>query len=206
MKRTFSHAFLKNGASLALILLAMTLTAFGCKPLTKKANENINGDALSNIAVVNTGGSQSHDGGTQDGTTTTPQPRSTTEQELARIASAFAERYGSYSNQTNYENLEALLVFMTSSFSQSTQTFIAQEREKSRDTTIYYGITARAVSVGTRSLDESAGTASFAVSTFRKETIGSSSNAKTFREECVVDFRKDGGAWKVHAVEWQGRR
>ena len=115
-------------------------------------------------------------------------------------------RYGSYSNQTNYENLEALYVFMTPALQDTTRAFVAAEREKQRDTSIYYGITARGLSVKTASLDEGGGNASFLVSTFRKETIGSGGNVKTFQEELVVDMRKDGDAWRVDQAIWQGRR
>ena len=182
--------------------IALVLTAFGCRAKNNNANTaaaNSNRVATTNTTVsapvtLNvTGGPEA------------PR-RSATEQELARLASAFAERYGSYSNQTNYENLEALYVFMTPALQDATRAFVAAEREKQRDTSIYYGITARGLSVKTASLDEGGGNASFLVSTFRKETIGSGGNVKTFQEELVVDMRKDGDAWRVDQAIWQGRR
>lgn len=182
----------------------LLLSAFGCRSRATNTNSTTKTVNTTTTTTINTPGGTTVDVNPTGGPG--PQPQSVTERELSRLAAAFAERYGSYSNQTDYENLEALYVFMTQSLQDATRAFVSDERDKQRDTSIYYGITARAASVKTQSLDEGGGTAGFLVSTFRKETIGSSGNVKTFQEELVVKMRKDGGAWRVDQTVWQGRR
>lgn len=181
----------------AVILL---LTAFGCRRQTSTNTNASNGNTV-NIPVT-----------TQPTTTNTNRtvepetPKLTTEEELRRLVAAFAERYGSYSNQTNFGNLESLYVFMTSSFAKSTRDFVEAERKKGRDTSIYYGISTRVTSITTRSIDERRSQSSFLVQTLRKETIGATHNIQTFQEAILIDLKRDGGAWKVNDAVWQGRQ
>lgn len=132
-------------------------------------------------------------------------PASPKQEELERMAAAFAERYGSYSNQTNFSNLESLLVFMTQPFQRETKVFVAGERAKDQDTSVYYGLTTKATSIATQSFNESRGSASFLVQTHRKEAIGTTSNVRSYDQAILIEMRREGGAWKVSRATWQRR-
>lgn len=200
MNQTFP---LRHRWLLAVIVPAiLLLSAFGCRPTNTNTNTpTTNETTNTSVNPINTTGDATANANLIGAPI--PTQRSATEQELTRLASAFAERYGSYSNQTDFENLESLYVFMTASLEKATQTFVAAERAKHRDTSIYYGITARAVTVTVRSLDENKGTASFLVTTFRKETIGSNGNTTSFQQDVLIDMKKDGSAWKIDQATWQ---
>lgn len=181
-----------------LLITALTLTAFGCKPRTES---NANTNAVDTGTVQNTQTSVNRTNATV--TNTTQPTRSTTEQELRQLALSFAERYGSYSNQTNFANLENLLLFMTDAFASTTRSFIDEERGKNRDTTVYYGITTKAAAVATDAFRESQGTAVFTVQTLRREAIGSTSNVRHYQQAITMTMKKGDGAWKVDSAEWQ---
>ncbi len=191
----------KPTLGIAAILLVTFLTGLGCRRSTGN-------DGQTNTANVDTSSSSTPVVTTNTTVTATnvAQPsRPPLEQELQRLSRSFAERYGSYSNQTNFANLENLFVFMTPSLQRTTQRFIDDERAKQRDTSVYYGITTRVISVETKSFSENSGTASFVLHTYRRESIGTTSNSKTFEQALTITMQKDDGTWKVADAVWEKR-
>ena len=118
------------------------------------------------------------------------------------LALPFAERFGSYSNQANYANLEDLLPFMT-----ETMQIWAKEKiavaSAGEIPTLYKGVTTRALSQLVISLDEKKGVASVKVSTQWKELIGTSTNFKVYNQDLLITFAKDDTAWLVDSAVWQ---
>ncbi|MBI3956570.1 MAG: hypothetical protein HY340_01120 [Candidatus Kerfeldbacteria bacterium] len=194
-----------NPVVLLVLPTLLVLTAFGCR----RGETNSNTQSTTNAATTNSVPVDTTPVVTVNVNVVDSSPagrRLVAEAELLRLASAFAERYGSYSNQTDFSNLESLFVFMTPAFAKRSQEFVRAERAKHRDTSIYYGITTRAVSITTNVFDVGRSAASFAVVTLRKETIGTSGNIRSFQEKLVVDMRKTDGAWKIDAASWEGRQ
>ena len=70
--------------------------------------------------------------------------------DLARMASAFAERFGSFSNQSDYGNIRDLQIFMTDNMKVWAENYINDARAKKTQTTIYYGIVTKAISNETK--------------------------------------------------------
>lgn len=185
------------------VLLVLPFLGIGCRNLPILSNTNTtNTDAFNanSEPVVNTTNASIN----VPLQTNSPQPvRPTQQAELERLASSFAERYGSYSNQSNYSNLESLYFFMTDSLKSETERFVAAERAKQRDTSVYYGLTTRAVSVTTQAFTEKGNYASFLVATVRRESIGSTNNTRSFTQNILIEFRTIGGSWKVSRATWQ---
>lgn len=126
---------------------------------------------------------------------------STEEQDLQRIASSFAERYGSFSNQSDYTNFESLYAFMTTAFVDQTKNTVRQDRAQAHDNAVYYGITTKRTSVQTLSFDTNAGTARMSVQTLRHESVGSTTS-RTYPESITITMQKENDVWKVSAAEW----
>lgn len=126
-----------------------------------------------------------------------------TRAELERLARNFANVYGSYSNQTNFANLEDLFPFMTASYQNQVKTYIASERAKKRDTSQYFGVTTRAVAITVDPLDLATGTAKAAISCQRQETSGANASVRTFQQDLLLDFKKESGVWKVDGAGWR---
>jgi len=128
------------------------------------------------------------------------------EEDLKRMAASFAERFGSYSNQSNYGNIRDLKIFMSAKMEDWANRFIKEEILKNADTDIYYGITTKAVSARVNRFDDDLGQAEILVSARRREAMGSLGNAASFQQDIIIGFIKENGVWRVDSAIWQERR
>jgi len=102
----------------------------------------------------------------KDSSTTTATIQSTIKSSgLESLASAFAERYGSFSSESNMANLKDLLNFMSAGLRTKTENYIASTHSSSE----YYGVTTKVLAVKINSLNETGGMAEVEVSTQREE-------------------------------------
>ena len=124
-----------------------------------------------------------------------------TSDDLSKMATSFAERFGSYSNQSNYENISDLQVFMSKKMRAWADEFIAQA--KKNYSAIYYGVTTSAVSAEVKKFDTSAGQAEVLVKTQRQESTGTMSNGATSYQDLLLSFVKERNSWKVDSAVWQ---
>ncbi len=123
---------------------------------------------------------------------------------LMRMAAAFAERFGSFSNQSNYGNIGDLKIFMSAKMRVWADNFIVQEKAKKAETAVYAGITTKALFQEVKKFDEQAGRAEISVKTQRREMTGDT-EAAAFYQDIVIKFVKEKGEWKVDSAEWQGK-
>jgi LPS O-antigen subunit length determinant protein (WzzB/FepE family) len=123
--------------------------------------------------------------------------------DLAKMASSFAERFGSYSNHSNFGNVRDLKIFMSRKMQNWADKFI-NDQVKSGYTDIYYGVTTKSISTDVKKYDESS-SASILVSTQRRESTGSTNNTSTYYQDILVSFIKENGSWKVDAATWQNK-
>lgn len=139
--------------------------------------------------------------------TQTPTPTQQIEQEnrvrtssVQTIASLFAERYGSFSTESNFQNLRDVMPLMTANFAAETERQIAT-------TTLgddFYGVTTRVQSFVNVQQNEELGTAVVTMETQREEAKGSTQNISVRYQEITVSFvQDDSGAWKVSGAEWK---
>jgi hypothetical protein len=123
----------------------------------------------------------------------------TTSADVISLSKSFVTRYGSYSNEAHFANLEDVLPLVSASFSAQLQTMI--------DTGIapetYYGVTTSIVSVKVTQEDEAAGTASATITTQREEAIGSPQHTSVKYQDIVLTFVMEDGSWKVNYATWQ---
>jgi hypothetical protein len=120
------------------------------------------------------------------------------ELEIKRLASFFAERYGSYSNQAPFQNLIELKPFMTKKM-QAWADELMRESQENMDT--YHGFITKAISseiVGIDSVE-----ARVLVQTQRQEATGTTDNTRVFYQEIEVEMVKADGEWKANEVQWK---
>lgn len=128
-------------------------------------------------------------------------PQSAKEQSsLLAQAITFAEKYGSFSNQAGFENLNDLKVMMTQNFVSQTEKYIADSLAKVSDTT-YHGFTTKAISTQIKSQDTTL--AQVMVMTQRSEFLGTNPEPRVFYQNILLNFVNSGGAWKVDDARWQ---
>lgn len=117
---------------------------------------------------------------------------------LQAQAKLFAERYGSFSTEANYQNLKDLMPVMTDAFAAQT----AANIKNMPVATEYYGVTTRVVAVKTDALDEAAGTATLTLGTQRQETKGTAAATVKY-QNLVLMFKQVGTEWKISSAVWQ---
>jgi len=124
--------------------------------------------------------------------------------ELIRMSGSFAERFGSYSNQSNFANILDLKIFMSERMKYWADSFILEQNKRnSANNDIYYGITTKSIAKEMRDYDEDIGLATVLVQTRRREATGASSNySNIYNQDIMITFIKENGAWKVDSANW----
>ena len=123
--------------------------------------------------------------------------------DLARMASSFAERFGSFSNQSDYGNLRDLQIFMTQGLKTWAENYIADARSKKGDTSIYYGIVTKSILSEVKQFDADSGQAEILVKTQRRESAGATGNSSSFYQDIIIKYRLEGSVWRVDGAYWQ---
>ena len=124
--------------------------------------------------------------------------------DLVRIADSFSERFGTYSNQSNFGNISSLKIFMSLKMKKWSDNFIKEQKEKQYDTAIYYGITTKVAASKVMDFDDDLGFASILVSTRRREATGTMNNySNIFPQDILIAFTMEDGAWKVDSAFWR---
>jgi hypothetical protein len=190
---------------LAGVLLFMRYRKTG---VTNQTNTNTpvntNQAANTNAVVSNTNNANTNSTNTNAViTNTTPTTTEFSEASLKSIARSFAERFGTYSNQNNFENIEHLIPYMTERMKQWATNYLEEKRANPVYAGIYHGITTRSLSIETVSYDTSTGTAEFMIKTQRRESTGSTSNSQLTYQDIQIKFRRDQGIWKVDEAWWK---
>ena len=119
------------------------------------------------------------------------------------IATSFTERFGSYSNQSNYRNLDELDVFMTDSMKAWIVKYKEELIENNPDINVYYAIETKAISTINNVFNEKEGLAEILVKTQRQEFEDVITNPRVFYQDLLLKLSKSNGDWKVSGAYWQ---
>jgi len=123
--------------------------------------------------------------------------------DLKRIAGSFVERFGSYSNQSNYGNIKDLRMFMSDKMRDWADAYVADQLKKTNANDIYYGIITKTISEEILKYDDKEGEVSVLVQSRRREAVGASANfSDVYSQDITVNFVKNRGAWKVDSANW----
>lgn len=138
--------------------------------------------------------------------TTTTQPTTVVPEKAAgedrseplRLARLFVERYGSYSNNSNFQNVVNVMVFTTPELRAEFDAYI---KTQNVDTSQSYSITTRALSPSIVDFTENE-SAIVRVVANRTEKKGVEP-ANTFSQTAVLYMEFYEGAWKVANIVWE---
>ncbi|MDD5071400.1 MAG: hypothetical protein PHQ42_01560 [Patescibacteria group bacterium] len=126
-----------------------------------------------------------------------------TRENLKRMAAFFAERFGSYSNHSNYNNIFDLKIFMTGSMQVWADKFVEETKAGRGASDVYYGVTTKAVAAEISGIDEGAGRAEILVKTQKREASGTMENSLVSYQDILLFFIEENNFWKVDRAEWQ---
>jgi hypothetical protein len=121
--------------------------------------------------------------------------------DLAKMAMAFSERFGSFSSQSNYGNFTDLRIFMTDSLKDWADGYVDKLRQENKDSG-YYGIITRALTTEVKSFDDGAGRAQVIVTTERSESAETINSGTPYTQKLDLRFLKVNGEWLVDEVYW----
>jgi hypothetical protein len=123
-----------------------------------------------------------------------------TKRTIQRTALSFASVFGSYSSQSNFENLKDLRALMTDKMEAWADSYIA-ERVSGEISQVYFGVTSQALKAEIKSLTEAE--AEVAVYIQSTESTGTKNNSRIYYQTLAMKFKKIGGAWRVDRAEWK---
>ncbi|MFA5069844.1 MAG: hypothetical protein WC528_01030 [Patescibacteria group bacterium] len=187
------------GALLVLILAGLALYWFYFRP--SPANQNT---APENNNVNQAINSHQNDNGNENTNTAvndnTNQTASLGSEKIRQVSRIFAERYGSYSNENDFENLVALKTYMTDKFQKETDNYITSEKSKLTGNEAYFGVISEMLSVNVISLTENSAQAAV---TLRRTERNETSPTGTYFQNLSLKFVKSGNDWLVSSAAWQ---
>jgi hypothetical protein len=184
-----------------VLLVAMGIYTYIFNQNQKKANQQIsttpapNPNALLEQAKIN----QPPPVYTFD--STAEANRALNAEDIKKIAMPFAERFGSFSNQSNYDNFTDLKIFMTDKMSAWADNYVAQLKKGDQDNTVYYGLTTTAISGEVRKFDAAAGQAEVLIATQRREV--KNGQTTNFNQDILLNLMRVKNEWKFDAAFWQ---
>jgi len=133
----------------------------------------------------------------------------TTEKEIQQkektallVASSFAERYGSFSNQSDFANLNDLKLFMTESMKTYIDGVIAKSRAENASADEYYGVETKVISSDVQKLDDTLGQAEIMFTSQRSEYKGTA-NPRVYYQDILIKLEKVNDQWLVNGAYWQ---
>ncbi|HOZ53343.1 MAG TPA: hypothetical protein PK142_01535 [bacterium] len=129
--------------------------------------------------------------------------RDWSQDDFKQLSRSFAERFGSYSNQSNYGNIEDLEIFMSAKMKKWAQEYVADLRANTQYSGSFYGIVTKALvepEISDFALDS--GQVDVLVPTQREEN-SSDGEPRVFNQDVKISFIKVGGEWLVDSAIWQ---
>jgi len=128
-----------------------------------------------------------------------------TQSYLTKVASSFAERLGSYSNQDNYANIMDLKIQMTASMQKWADSYIAAAKKANPYSGVYQGLTTHAITSEIKNFDNAKGTADILVQTQKVVSNEAATSTAAYTEDLLVSFVKENVQWLVNNIKWQNK-
>lgn len=126
------------------------------------------------------------------------------ETSLKALATSFAERFGTYTNQSGYAGLEDLTPLLTPSMSNWLKnTYIPKLKSEHDPKGFFYRVITSAPVVEV--LTQTADRATVMVSSQRTETVNQDSSA-SYLQDLKIEFLKKTNQWLVDGAFWQIKR
>jgi len=130
------------------------------------------------------------------------EPRAYTGEDLGKLAMSIAERFGSFSNQSNYGNFTDLSIMMTEAMNNWAKKNVENLRAKTSDSS-YYGIHTTALTYEVKKFDDKAGVAEIYVQTQRRESTKDINGGEPFIQGINISLVKVNGDWLFDKAYWQ---
>ena len=118
---------------------------------------------------------------------------------LGALAKTFAERYGSFSFESEFENMRDVMPLMTDAYAAATAAELAAKKASE----VFYSATTRVIATSVDALSEEEGVATITVTTQREIVSDDPGNRTVRYQPLLLTFEKIKGVWKVASARWQ---
>lgn len=125
--------------------------------------------------------------------------------DLGKISMSFAERFGSFSNQSNYGNFTDLKILMTDSMKAWADKYVEGLKNQTANNTAYYGIITKALTYEVKSFDNSAGQAEILIATQRRESTENINGGDPYVQNLSLSLVKVNGEWLFDKAYWENK-
>ncbi|OGY85459.1 MAG: hypothetical protein A2233_04050 [Candidatus Kerfeldbacteria bacterium RIFOXYA2_FULL_38_24] len=202
LTRPVKIGLIAAGALLALgiiIVLAIVLTAGGSKQSLNNTNDT---NANANLPMANSAplNNDNANADTVSGDNKNTNEAVNTKDSLLRLGRIVVERYGSFSNRNNFENITRLEPFMTEDFKKISIESI-DEQQKQPQEEDFYGIATSAIAMDLTNFSAKE-SAMVTVTTTRTESRANQDD-NVFTQTAEVSFKYVSGNWKVDNITWK---
>lgn len=115
------------------------------------------------------------------------------------LARSFVERWGSFSTESDFRNVEELYASMTDSMRSWAMSYVAKQRA-TLNNKVYYGVTTHALAMNI--MKKESQDMRLKIGTQRDEVKGTQA-PRIFYQDMEVALKQDEGVWKVDGVWWK---
>ncbi len=116
------------------------------------------------------------------------------------VAITFVERYGSFSNQSNFENLKDLRGLMTTKFQKQIDEYLANHKQTPAKE--FYAVETKLLSLDFKKFDIKKGVAEIQAKTKRIEYFSSKLKRKEKIQRADIILLKQNDKWLVDSFKW----
>lgn len=128
------------------------------------------------------------------------------DQELSAIvttAERFSERFGTYTNQDNFQNFQNLKIYATPNMQSWMDGFVQTAQKQFKDQNVaFYGVTTKALT--SKVLSARPDSIQVLVNTERQEITDQSETPKISYQNIIVEMKRVDNDWKVNFAQFQG--
>lgn len=117
------------------------------------------------------------------------------------VARTFVERFGSYSSETDFANVDDVMKLATPTYQNELDALVNSYRRQFDAEAGYTGVSTQVISMKTVTETEAATT--FLVTTQREEAVGTPGNTTLRYQDAQVDLVKSGDNWLVNDLTWK---
>lgn len=115
----------------------------------------------------------------------------------------FSERFGTYTNQDNFQNFQNLKIYATANMQVWMDGFVQQAQKQFKDQNVaFYGVTTKALTA--KVLSARPDTIQVLVNTERSEITDQTEIPKISYQNIIVEMKSQDNDWKVNFAQFQG--
>ncbi|MEI6529535.1 MAG: hypothetical protein WCN88_04025 [Candidatus Falkowbacteria bacterium] len=123
--------------------------------------------------------------------------------DLGKISMSFAERFGSFSNQSSYGNFTDLKILMTDNMKTWADKYVEELKTQPNSSSAYYGIVTDSLTYEVKKFDDAAGQAEILIGTQRRESTEKINGGESYNQNLSLSLVKVGGEWLFDKAYWE---